>query len=57
MRGTWKTERSRGKATLVIAPFKPLARKDRDAVYEEGERLARFTRKGAEAFEIRFAER
>jgi hypothetical protein len=42
VRGTWKTERTRGKATLVIEPFEPLGKKDRDALAEEGERLIRF---------------
>jgi hypothetical protein len=55
VRGTWKMERTRGKATLVIEPFEPLARKDRDALAEEGERLIRFTGAGAETFVIRFA--
>jgi hypothetical protein len=54
VRGTWKTERSRGKATLEIKPFEPLTREDRDALVEEGERLIRFT--DAEPYEIRFAE-
>lgn len=54
VRGTWKTERSRGRTTLEIKPFEPLARVHRDALAEEGERLLRFT--GAEDFEIRFAE-
>ena len=54
VRGTWKTERSRGKATLEIKPFEPLTRVDRDALVEEGERLIRFT--DAEPYEIRFAE-
>jgi hypothetical protein len=54
VRGTWKTERSRGKATLEIKPFEPLAKEDRDALTEEGERLIRFT--GSEPYEIRFAE-
>ena len=56
VRGTWKTERARGLATLMIEPFEPLAKKDRDALSEEGERLIRFTGEGAEAFEIRFVE-
>ena len=57
VRGTWKTKQARrGKATLVIEPFEPLAKKDRDALFEEGERLIRFTREDAEAFEVRFAE-
>ena len=58
-RGTWKSERTRrGKATLVIEPFEPLAKKDRDAMAAEGERLVRFMAQpeGAEAFEVRFAE-
>jgi hypothetical protein len=56
VRGTWKTERTRGKATLVIEPFEHLAKKDRDALSEEGERLIRFTGEDAEAFEVRFAK-
>ena len=58
VRGTWKTERSRGKATLLIEPFEPLAKNDRDALVEEGERLLRFMAvpEGVETFEIRSAE-
>ena len=58
-RATWKTERSRGQATLVIEPFEPLAKKARDALSEEGEQLIRFRAEpeGAEAFEVRFAEK
>ena len=54
VRGTWKTERSRSRATLEIIPFEPLAKEHRAALVEEGERLVRFT--GAEDFEIRFAQ-
>jgi hypothetical protein len=59
VRGTWKTEGTRGKATLVIEPFEPLSKQDRDALAEEGERLIRFVAEpeGAEAFEVRFAEK
>jgi hypothetical protein len=42
VRGTWKTQRTRGKATLVIEPFEALSGNDRDALAEEGERLLRF---------------
>jgi hypothetical protein len=58
VRGTWKTEQSRGKATLEIKPFEPLTKGDRDALAEEGERLIRFVAEpdGAESYEIRFAE-
>jgi Winged helix DNA-binding domain len=54
VRGTWKTKRSPGKAILEIKPFELLAKEDREALAEEGERLIRFT--GAESCEIRFAE-
>jgi hypothetical protein len=52
VRGTWKTEESRGKATLVVEPLEPLSKVDRDALAEEGERLVRFLAmpEGAEAF-------
>jgi Winged helix DNA-binding domain len=54
--GTWKKERTRGKTTLIIEPFEPLATQDRDSLAEEGERLVRFAGKGAVAFEVRFVE-
>ena len=58
VRGTWKTERSRGRANLEIKPFEPLIKEDRDALAEEGERLIRFVAEpdGAESYEIRFGE-
>jgi hypothetical protein len=58
VRGTWRMERARKKATLVIELFEPLAKKDRDALVEEGERLVGFVAepKGAEAFEVRFTD-
>ena len=56
--GTWKTERDRGKATLVIQPFERLSKEGRDALAEEGERLIRFMAEpeGTEVFEVRFAK-
>ena len=57
VRGTWKIETTRGKATLVIEPFESLARNDRDALAEEGERLVRFTGEGSEAIEVRITMR
>ena len=56
VRGTWKTERTRGKVTLVIEPFEPLPKMDRDALAAEGERLIGFLAEpeGAEGFEVRF---
>lgn len=56
--GTWKIERTpRGKATLVIEAFEPLAKKDRDALIAEGERLGHFTGEDAETFEVRLVEK
>jgi hypothetical protein len=58
VRGTWKTERTRGKVTLVIEPFEPLSKEDCDTLAEEGEQLFRFVAEpeGAETFKVRFAE-
>jgi hypothetical protein len=58
VRGTWKTERTRRKVTLVIEPFEPLSKEDCDALAEEGEQLVRFVAgpEGAETFKVRFAE-
>lgn len=56
--GAWKVERARDGPTarLVIEPFGPLARKDRDALAEEGERLLRFVAgsNGTEEFGVQF---
>jgi Winged helix DNA-binding domain len=56
--GTWKIETTRRKATLVIEPFEPLLKEDRDAVAEEGERLVHFMvpPEDAQASEVQFAE-
>ncbi len=58
VQGTWKTSRTRGRATLEIKPFQPLSRKDSTALAEEGERLIRFVAEpeGAQAFEIQISE-
>src|SRR5919107_3162618 len=57
VRGTWKTERTRGKAMLEIEPFEALAKQDRRVLAEEGERLIRFIGRGAETFEVNIVER
>ncbi len=54
VRGTWRIEKSRGAATLVIEPFGPLPKEDRSALAEEGERLVRFVEDGAKAHAVRF---
>ena len=56
VRGTWKIEKTRRMATLVIEPFESLPKKERDDLVEEGERLVNLLRRGAETFEVRFAE-
>lgn len=59
--GAWKVEKTRKAATLVIEPFDPLPEGAREALTEEGERLARFVAgpvagpEGEGACGIRFA--
>ena len=50
------TLRELNRATLMIKPFEPLLKKERDALLEEGERLVRFVGDCAEAYEVRFVE-
>jgi Winged helix DNA-binding domain len=45
--GTWKIEKAKGTATLAIEPFGRLARNDRDALADEGERMIRFVQEDA----------
>ena len=54
--GTWKTERTRRKLTLVIQPFERLSEEDRATLADEGGRLLRFVAQpqGADELEIRF---
>jgi len=56
VRGAWKVEKNRKKATLQIEPFEPLSTEDHAALSDEGERLVRFLAEpqGAEKFEVRF---
>lgn len=54
VRGVWKIEKSQGVATLVIEPFETLSKRDRAALAEEGEHLARFVEDGAKIHDIRF---
>jgi len=56
VRGTWKVVRDRREATLWVAPFEHLPKRDREALTEEGGRLLRFMTDGAEDFAVRFIE-
>jgi hypothetical protein len=53
--GTWKTERKRKTATLVIEPFARVARSARAALEQEGEALLSFVEEEAETREIRWS--
>jgi len=54
--GGWKIDKAGKTATLVIEPFAGLARRDRTALVEEGERLVRFAEPQARSVEVRFEE-
>ena len=55
VRGTWRITRTRGSATLHIAPFEPLAPPDRTALTEEGARLLAFAAAG-QSHDVVFAD-
>ncbi|QMV20848.1 winged helix DNA-binding domain-containing protein [Streptomyces sp. SCUT-3] len=56
VRGKWRVERSRTATDVLVTPFGPLTGREREAVVEEGERLAAFAaRGGAPAGEVRIA--
>jgi hypothetical protein len=52
--GTWKTERKKSSATLLIEAFDTLPGKARTELAAEGDRLLRFCEPGSERFEVRF---
>jgi len=55
LRGTWRVERSRGAAALVIAPDRALPPADRAAVEAEGDALLQFVAADATDRAVRFA--
>ena len=52
--GTWKTERAKKTATLVIEPFAPLPARVKASLKSEGEALITFSEPEAESFKIEF---
>ncbi len=52
--GTWKLQRARGTATLLVEPYRRLSAQDRAAVTEEGTRLLMFAAADAKAHDIQF---
>lgn len=51
--GTWKVERKKRAAALVLAPFGKLGKRDLEALTAEGERLLRFCEPDAEDYSVR----
>ena len=56
VQGAWSVELKKDEAALRIEPFDALAKHDRDALNEEGERLIRFVEPDARSFEVQFTE-
>ncbi|MBC8170655.1 MAG: AlkZ family DNA glycosylase [Anaerolineae bacterium] len=56
VRGTWKTERVKKAATLIIEPFAVLPNEVREALVDEGERLITFIEVEADAYRVQFAD-
>ena len=52
--GIWKIETERKRSRLTISSFKPLRRRDRDALAEEGERLLSFAAAEATTRDLEF---
>jgi len=53
--GTWRIERARSAAALVVEPFEALSRSARAELAEEGGALLRFAEADARTFEVRVA--
>ncbi|MFE2428214.1 winged helix DNA-binding domain-containing protein [Streptomyces sp. NPDC059373] len=54
VRGLWRIEQQRDTADLVVEPFTPLSRQEREVVAEEGGRLLAFAAADAKTYDIRF---
>ncbi len=52
--GTWKVERTKAKAVLVLSPFIKILKPARAALEEEGEALLRFVEPDAKARDVQF---
>jgi len=51
--GLWKVERKKAAATLVLEPFRAIAKKERAALEAEGEALLKFVEEDATVREVR----
>lgn len=54
VRGTWRTEKTKKAAALIIEPFAPLSASDEAALIAEGDRLLRFIEDQAQQIDLRF---
>ena len=54
--GTWRVDRKGSRASLSVTPFVALSRSTRDALADEGERLARFVEEDATSVDVRFTK-
>ncbi len=52
--GTWRVERKKGVATIVVEPFAAIPKAAREELAAEGERLAKFVEPDAEKRTVRF---
>jgi hypothetical protein len=52
--GTWKVEKAKGAATLVVEPFATLSKSSRNELSEEGEKLVRFIGYDTKRHDVRF---
>jgi len=55
VRGTWKIDRRKGAANLVVEPFARLSKRDRTALAGEGARLLAVAGGDARALDVRFS--
>jgi hypothetical protein len=53
--GTWKCERSKKDATVVVSAFATLPKKTREALESEGEELAQFLNPDAKSIAVKFS--
>jgi hypothetical protein len=53
--GTWRIDRTRDAATLLVRPFRPLATRDATALTEEGARLLAFAAADAGTHDVQIA--
>jgi len=53
--GVWKIGTVKKAAALVIEPFAPISKADRDTLTEEGEQLVRMVEEGAKSYEVRWS--